>query len=61
VIGSAELGDICFTCATLEADPSEDYEIAEACNKRPPILPGPDYLMDASFLDSGKDDVDVPF
>ena len=33
VIGSAELGNTCFTCATGETDPSEDYEIAEACDK----------------------------
>jgi hypothetical protein len=34
VIGSAETGHACFTCITGEADPSEDYEIAEACDKR---------------------------
>jgi|ERR1019366_4406774 hypothetical protein len=33
VIGSAEAGHACFTCITGEADPSEDYEIAEACDK----------------------------
>jgi len=33
VIGSAEAGHACFTCITGEADPSEDYEIAEACSK----------------------------
>ena len=33
VIGSSVLGDICFTCATLEADSSDDYEIDEACDK----------------------------
>ncbi len=33
VIGSAEAGLMCFTCITGEADPSEDYEIAEACDK----------------------------
>lgn len=33
VIGSAETGHMCFTCITGEADPSEDYEIAEACDK----------------------------
>ena len=33
VIGSAETGLICFTCITGESDPSEDYEIAEACDK----------------------------
>jgi len=31
VIGSAEVGLMCFTCITGEAYPSEDYEIAEAC------------------------------
>jgi hypothetical protein len=30
VIGSAEVGLSCFTCITGEADPSDDYEIAEA-------------------------------
>lgn len=33
VIGSAEAGRDCFTCITGEADPSGDYEIAEACDK----------------------------
>jgi len=33
VIGSAESGLMCFTCITGESDPSEDYEIAEACDK----------------------------
>ena len=33
VIGSAEVGHMCFTCITGEADPSDDYEIAEACDK----------------------------
>jgi hypothetical protein len=33
VIGSAEAGLKCFTCITGESDPSEDYEIAEACDK----------------------------
>ena len=31
VIGSAEVGNACFTCITGEAYPEEDYEIAEAC------------------------------
>jgi hypothetical protein len=35
VIGSAEAGHACFTCITGEADPSEDYEISEACDKAP--------------------------
>ena len=35
VIGSALLGgSTCFTCITGEADPSDDYEIAEACGPR---------------------------
>jgi hypothetical protein len=34
VIGSSEVGNACFTCITGEADPSEDYEIAGACDKR---------------------------
>ena len=33
VIGSAWTGHMCFTCITGEAHPSEDYEIAEACDK----------------------------
>jgi len=33
VIGSAEAGLMCFTCITGESYPSEDYEIAEACDK----------------------------
>ena len=33
VIGSAEAGLACFSCITGESDPSEDYEIAEACDK----------------------------
>ncbi len=33
VIGSAWAGLMCFTCITGEADPSEDYEIDEACHK----------------------------
>ena len=33
VIGSAEAGLMCFTCITGESDPSDDYEIAEACDK----------------------------
>ena len=33
VIGSAEAGLACFSCITGESDSSEDYEIAEACDK----------------------------
>lgn len=33
VIGSAEVGLMCFTCITGESEPSEDYEIAEACDR----------------------------
>ena len=33
VIGSAEVGHMCFTCITGEAYPEDDYEIAEACDK----------------------------
>jgi len=33
VIGSAQVGLSCFTCITGEAEPSEDYELAEACEK----------------------------
>lgn len=31
VIGSAVVGNACFTCITGEAVPDEDYEIDEAC------------------------------
>ncbi len=34
VIGSALRGRTCFTCATGEAVPSEDYEIKQACDKK---------------------------
>lgn len=34
VIGSAETGLMCFPCITGEADPSDDYEIAAACDKQ---------------------------
>lgn len=33
VIGSAVAGLMCFTCITGGSDPSDDYEIAEACDK----------------------------
>lgn len=33
VIGSAFVGNSCFTCITGESDPSEDYEIKEALPK----------------------------
>ena len=32
VIGSAFAGLACFTCISGEADPSQDFEIAEACH-----------------------------
>jgi hypothetical protein len=32
VIGSAEVGHMCFTCITGSADSSEDYELKEAGN-----------------------------
>jgi hypothetical protein len=34
VIGSAEVGHMCFTCITGEAYPIEDYESAEALSSR---------------------------
>ena len=34
VIGSAEVGNGCFTCITVDAWPREDYEIEEACADR---------------------------
>jgi hypothetical protein len=33
VIGSAVVGNACFTCITGEAMPDDDYEIDEACEK----------------------------
>ncbi len=33
VIGSAEAGLSCFTCITGEVEHSDDYEIADACDK----------------------------
>jgi hypothetical protein len=32
VIGSSQVGHMCFTCITGEADPDHDYEIVEACD-----------------------------
>jgi len=54
---------MCFTCITGEADPSEDYEIAEACDKTSMAraLPEPDPSLDEVFIDSDIDDRDVPF
>jgi hypothetical protein len=40
VIGSAVAGNACFTCITGDANPSEDYEIAEACDKKGSALSG---------------------
>jgi Zn finger protein HypA/HybF involved in hydrogenase expression len=45
VIGSAEAGNACFTCITGESDPSEDYEIAEACDKDDMRLSGTIQLL----------------
>jgi hypothetical protein len=67
VIGSAVVGNACFTCITGEADPSDDYEIAEACYKpwskhaAPYALPEPDSSLDSVFTDSEIEDRDVPF
>ena len=33
VIGSAEVGNLCFKCITGSIDSSGDYEIDEACDK----------------------------
>jgi hypothetical protein len=33
VIGSVEVGHMCFKCITGSTDSSEDYEIDEACDK----------------------------
>jgi hypothetical protein len=33
MIGGSQAGHFCFTCITGEAYPSDDYEIAEACDK----------------------------
>ena len=34
VIGSASVGNSCFTCVTGESIPDDDYEISSAINKR---------------------------
>ena len=31
VLGSAEVGNSCFTCITGESEPTEDYELDEVC------------------------------
>jgi hypothetical protein len=61
VIGSAEAGHACFTCITGEADPSEDYEIAEACDQG--SMRAPARTAPAPAGDSGRevDGDDVPF
>jgi len=33
VAASSQVGHMCFTCITGESDPSDDYEIDEACDK----------------------------
>jgi len=33
VIGSSQVGHMCFTCMTGETDPSYDCEIDEACDQ----------------------------
>ena len=53
VIGSAKAGNACFTCITGESDPSQDYEIAEACNK--------DSVRSPASFDAAMSDGDVPF
>jgi hypothetical protein len=52
---------MCFTCITGEADPSEDYEIAEACHKRSVPHTPPEPSPDEVSPDSDVDDRDVPF
>ena len=37
VIGSAMVGNMCFTCITGESSPDTDYEIDEAIKKRPNV------------------------
>ena len=63
MIGSAEAGNACFTCITGEADSSEDYEIAEACDKRRARPPAPHApaRVDNSVWEIGDDDRDAPF
>lgn len=34
VIGSAEVGNACFTCVTGKGTPSDDFELEEALPKR---------------------------
>jgi tRNA U34 5-carboxymethylaminomethyl modifying GTPase MnmE/TrmE len=39
VIGSASVGNSCFTCITGESNPTDDYEIDSAIKKRGNSLP----------------------
>jgi len=50
VLGSAEAGNACFTCITGDVDPSDDYEIAEACDKwaAPGVARRRDYREEAA-------------
>ncbi len=45
VIGSASVGNACFTCITGESSPDEDYEIDQAVKKRK-IIPGRRHIDD---------------
>src|SRR5262245_12555834 len=56
VIGSAVASRRCFTCITGSTDSSEDYEIAEACDK--PFYPSSRLAVDS---ESDSDLEDVPF
>jgi hypothetical protein len=33
VLGASQVGNMCFTCITLEAMPDSDYELEGACDK----------------------------
>ncbi|SPE38556.1 hypothetical protein SBA3_2900010 [Candidatus Sulfopaludibacter sp. SbA3] len=62
MIASAQVGNICFTCCTGEADPSDDYEIDEACDKPPAQRKRKDYVELASAPgDPDSDGRDVSF
>jgi hypothetical protein len=74
VIGSAEVGHMCFTCITGEAYPSDDYEIADAVSGRgnrarrqtnssscPAVTEPLDSPEGEDFDVDARDDEDVPF
>jgi hypothetical protein len=71
VIGSSQVGHMCFTCITGSADNSEDYEIDEACVPSPrrgprpsPRSRAPSRPPDTAGVERGGGEIteeDVPF